>query len=825
MRTYRLALGWLLSTCVLVLAVVAPLTARAQTEIGSGGATSGSSEIDLRVLQFGLGNVARPGAWTGVQVQVQELGVKSREIVLRLGVRDEDGDTAQYQTTIATTPGSKTIVWLYARLTSRASAQTTYVLSAHEAREGSAAEIAAGVSRAGPQLARVAFQTGSGRMADPESGMMAVIGRSPAGLDQYTFPVSQVSSFPAQTHERIQLTTGLTASSLPDRWMGLSSLDTLVWAASGPDAEPTDLAEQQARAIREWVQRGGHLVVILPPVGQAWTSPGQPLADITPRVTVERDEAADLNQFRSLLNHNAKASLPNKTLVQSFGLVPGARPEEAMRIMAGPDGRIVAVRRLVGSGAVSLVGIDVASRALASTGGVQAEAFWNRLLGRRGNTPSLEEIDKLSKKSAGAFSRREQIRIDTAIGSSISRTGRAAIGVLLAFLIFALYWVIAGPLGFYILKKREQSQYAWLGFVLVGAVFTALAWVGAQSLRPNKTSVQHLTILDAVAGQGTQHARMFVSASLPSYGEQMFGIAGAGENSGTLTNAVAAWEPPPSVDGDSGSTFPDARDYAVASRQPDRVRVPSRSTVKSLSVDWLGGAVYKMPLAVAPDTVPGTPGVSQPLTLSNATPATSSIVGALQHDLPGTLTNVTVIVVEGQSPTRADYSGSLQASTWVREWAAWKPGEVLVLDQAGDATAATSGATSDRDGKWILGGTYIQRIMPRGTIGAFGGQSRPISSTVENDLRLLSLLTILEPPDTTTGGGTEPVQLVRREGHALNMGRWFTQPCVIVTGWLDDVPSPVSLAVDGSAVSTSGRVFVRWVYPLPDNPVTAMRPQ
>ncbi|MFO0491557.1 MAG: hypothetical protein ACK51T_03905, partial [bacterium] len=68
-----------------------------QTQIGAGGAQGTAAEVDLRVLQFGVGNVARPGTWTGVQVQVQDLGTQARDIVVRLGVRDQDGDTAQYQ--------------------------------------------------------------------------------------------------------------------------------------------------------------------------------------------------------------------------------------------------------------------------------------------------------------------------------------------------------------------------------------------------------------------------------------------------------------------------------------------------------------------------------------------------------------------------------------------------------------------------------------------------------------------------------------------------------------------------------------------------------
>ncbi|MFN9929351.1 MAG: hypothetical protein ACK54T_01585 [bacterium] len=787
-----------------------------QTQIGAGGAQGTAAEVDLRVLQFGVGNVARPGTWTGVQVQVQDLGTQARDIVVRLGVRDQDGDTAQYQATVATNPGTKTSLWLYPRLTFRDSGNTTFVLSAHEAREGNADERAAGLDRIGKQLGRVAFQPGQARMVGDDLGMIGVVGRATAGLDLYALPATSSVPWAAMANERVMLVSGLGASNMPDRWMGLWAFSTIVWTGNGSDAEPTDLVEQQAQALGQWVQRGGHLVVVLSPVGQAWTNPAQPLADIMPRVTVSRDEAADLNNYRPWLTHKPIA-LPTSSPVQSFKVLPNGLAQEGQRLIVSQDGKLLAVRRTVGSGAVTLVGVDVGSRALASLGAVQAEAFWNRVLGRRGRTPTASEIIELATVKAGTsrtphkFSSREQVAVDTTLAGSISRTGKAALGLLLAFLVFAAYWVAAGPLGFHILRKSGRTQYAWLGFVLVGAGFTALAWTGAQLLRPNKTSVRHLTILDAVSGQPTQSARIFAAASLPGYGEQTFGLAGGVDAGGEVSAAVSAWEPPPSALGDSQSVFPDARDYAVATRSPEQVRVPARGTVKSFTIDWLGPAAMKMPLPVSPDAVKGQPPSITPLTIGVPPDGIGwRVQGALQHEFSVPLKDVSLIAVRGQSriPASGGYQGQLQAVGIARKVSSWAPGELLVLNDTA---------------QWASADSFITKTMPRGSQGGLNVGAPRIRADFESDMLLLSLFNVLDPPDTL--GSDIPVGVARREGHDLDLSRWFTQPCLIVMGYLDEVPCPVGLAVDGRAVPSSGRVLVRWIYPLADDPAVIPRPQ
>src|SRR5204863_9539405 len=73
-------------------------------------------------------------------------------------------------------------------------------------------------------------------------------------------------------------------------------------------------------------------------------------------------------------------------------------------------------------------------------------------------------------------------------------------------------------------------------------------------------------------------------------------------------------------------------------------------------------------------------------------------------------------------------------------------------------------------------------------------------------------------PPPRSGEGASQYAAQRAATHGWDLSLWFTHPCVMVVGHIDEAPTPVPLTVDGKAVPTKVMTFVRWVYPLPDNP-------
>jgi hypothetical protein len=87
---------------------------------------------------------------------------------------------------------------------------------------------------------------------------------------------------------------------------------------------------------------------------------------------------------------------------------------------------------------------------------------------------------------------------------------------------------------------------------------------------------------------------------------------------------------------------------------------------------------------------------------------------------------------------------------------------------------------------------------------------------------MLSIFQQLTPPtylralnDTTTY--EETVTFHREVGRDLDLSAWFTRPCLIIIGYLDESKCPLPLRINnaGDAPESNGLTIVRWIYPLP----------
>lgn len=779
-----------------------------------------SGEVKLELERFGLGNVAREGDWAGLRVRLQDTALKPRDIIIRVSGFDADGDVPWYERAVSTNPGVVQGTWVYVRLPFDPTSLHGMSIAAFEGVEASDGGEGGIGFRAGRLLGRVPLSPRQGATLDPATGVYYVMGPRTFGLTQYSQVVSP-GTFPQSMplgHEVTQVVAGLTPADLPDQWTGLANASVLVWG----NGEITELRAERAKAVRQWVMRGGHLVVILPAVGQAWTnSNSNELYDIMPDVSIQRREGVDLSVYRPLLTSDPKlgARMPKSGVVQVFEPSAGGEPRDAIRVLNGPDGACVAARRLVGAGAVTLVGLDLNQGSIEQAQLVDADVFWNRVLGRRGSTSV--SYTQLQQISGAVSSNRTAWQFDQDIPELIAQRGQAAAGVAMGFIVFVLYWLIAGPVGFGLLKAKKWTRHAWVSFVLASAVFTATAWGGATLLKPSKVSATHVTFVDHVYGQSVQRARGWFSVLIPSYG--LSRISAGGDMPELGANLVTAWEPyRGDVAPDLGS-FPDVRGYAVDGRAPSSIRVPTRATSKQVEVDWAGGPRLKGPRPVADES--GAAGVIR--LLSGGAASQPLLSGSLVHELPGTLQNVYIIVVQRQTdlndphPTgKAIPSGlpQVNATAFVGPASGWPPNVPLALDQLTRAQG-TGG------GRFALA-QFTGRFVPEG--GYLTAGQRPDPAKAYDRFAALALYPVLNPPDPQAmsdiaGSSKGMYSGYRTTAHSWDLGRWFTQPCVIVMGMLGEgaegrTASPIPLAVDGREIETKGLTYLRWVYPLPDNP-------
>jgi len=200
------------------------------------------------------------------------------------------------------------------------------------------------------------------------------------------------------------------------------------------------------------------------------------------------------------------------------------------------------------------------------------------------------------------------------------------------------------------------------------------------------------------------------------------------------------------------------------------------------------------------------------------------LAGVLVHDLPAALEDVLIVVVRNQLrlfPPRASQlrlAGSpLLAEAYAyRRVAPWEPGQPLDLLQATSVPVRGQQGVTDRSAR-----AYLESLLPRGS--ATGLAPRPGDIDLTDRLTALALYTMLEPPDPADRAANTTRLIVSREqSHMWDLGRWFTQPCVIIIGHIPDLKdppdTPAPIYVDGRRAPMRGRTVVRWVYPLPPGP-------
>ncbi|MBX3351610.1 MAG: hypothetical protein KF684_01640 [Phycisphaeraceae bacterium] len=750
-----------------------------------------TAEVGIAVEAFGVGEVVRAGEWAGVRLALTDFGDRPRAVAVRLHLPDPDGDTAFLQRIVTLNPGLRQGVWLYGLFPWRTDRTLAFTVTVHEFDTNATGDSEqTGVGR---QLAadRVAPQN----VLPPTRPVIGVLGRSPAGgLVAYELPSPSDATLAATAHELVRVALDLAPAAMPDRWMGLAPFESLAWFSGDPGA----LSEPQADAIREWVMRGGHLIVSLPAAGQTWTNPRtNPLHAMLPSVDAVRREGVNLDLHAPLLQPRGGAPLPDNATVHVLRPVEDAQPGEATVLLATPQGDPVVVRRIHGAGMVTLIGYDLSDPRLGAR--VDPQYFWHRITGKRFEPLSRDEMRALDQAGRADFRFFDATRMDIDIGAVIAKEGRAGAGVLLGLAVFVLYLLIAGPGGYAILKAKGLVRHAWLAFAASILVFAITAWSGATLLRPTKPETQHLTYFDHVFGQPEQRARTWVSALLPEYGDARISL-GSVEDRRAWTQALGAWSDTTSI---TGKPFPDTRGYVVPARDPSSFVVPSRSTVKQLRGEWLGRAEVGVPRPI-----------SGPLSVRDEQGGTR-LRGVVMHTMAAPLEEVTIIVVRGQKPLRGDLGPLGAAPLFGRVAAArltdvWNPNTPLDFEQIPPSA-------------WDPAERYFERLTEQisGSTTGFGAAARTgVGGDIPTRLEAISWHSALRPPQFTSQSGVAKRMLQRYDSHLLDLSAWLTQPCVIIVGQLRDAPSPVPVLIDDEPVPSRGRTVVRWIYPLPSEPPT-----
>ena len=779
-----------------------------------------AESIDVAFRQFGVGNVWRSGETTGLLVELELDAPGELPVLVEWEVPTPDGDLNRYGRVITLSPAQSRSLWLYAPLPSQLAPDSSMQIRLSRYEQGSAGDV----------INTWSFKprTTSSLQLLPSTSLIGVIGTQRVGLDQLSNPSGDLNDRPLSGNEATAITTISNVDTLPDRWEGWLPYETVVWT----DAEP-DLRPSQILALHDWMRRGGHLVIVLPSTGNPWnlgSTDDAPLGELMPDLP-RRDEQVPM---RTLLRSLTKEPITGQSgtmplrvfrdLNGEFDALPGTQGWTSVHAL--DDGRVWAVQRPVDHGQLTLLGLDLGGVArtlvpqrnesgqlVAMKSIPDADMVWNRILGRRADTPTAIVLDAM--KGAGRLNTlnptHSRIVTDELVAKPIEMKERAGGGLLLAFVFFLTYWVVAVPVSWWWLSRRGRLEWSWAAFGIIAIVFTLLGWLLVEGLQDRTLRVRHLTVLDHVVQNEGQHARSWMSIYLPGYGDRDLQLA----DDRSIRNLLQPWAPRQSTN----LAFPDSTDITIdLDRRPDQSTQPGRATTTNLHADWYGqvdSLRWGGTLRMDPD---------DPVRLErDANGREFGLSGTLISDLPEDLEQIRIVWVTGERmPPRqleADGTGTqpwidpLYAGRALNRGHAWGmstlyPGGRIDLSSL---EPAPSNALHD-----FIETTYRPpETTAFNTFTDYGVRDR------REDLELLGLYGQLPPPAYHQEEGvlTKTGTTQRMFGRELDLSIWLGRPCLIVTGFMEDSEIPVPLVIDGDpgAHESSGLTMIRWILPLPQH--------
>jgi hypothetical protein len=754
-----------------------------------------ANDYSITVNSLGIGNVWSDDAVSPIHVSVTSNVNTPTVAWVQWEVPDADGDTVFWGKPITLSPNNTTSTWLYAPVQPNANPSTVWDI---RLRDWDGKEPTT-------ELARIRFSPNSIRASKSNSieGIIAVFGTRRLGLNGYQpqkpFDVKQ---------EATLIVSGLQSSDLPDAWPCFEYLDALVWA----DTSPKFTSRQEA-ALKQWVERGGHLILSLPTIGDPWSigSNNGPLSELLQgiSVTIEPMDVDNLHQVLGRNNGWPKMGITARTFTPTSN---GWDESSYYPLLKLWNNKIVAVQKNYGFGAVTIIGIDLASGQLASLGLPETDIFWNRILGRCNDTPSQNTISMLKedKQLSSANPEVTELQVDNLVAQEIAMSATATGRLGTVFILILSYWALSGPIAFFLLRFKRKPRWAWVIFAGTASVFTLLTWGMSTATAGVSTPLKHVTILDHVYGGNGQRAIGWCSIHLPTYGVSSVQLAGD-------NNLLLPWTSKASLT----PQFVDHREIVVnLDHVPNQFNQPARSTTSNFSYDWIGNidnSFYDTLIRVGPNDEPD---ILKP----NGEDSAGVLVGSLVNNATQPLKNVTVIWVTDsrysvpplgffQDRTLAPWTQrnkSGQPLNQMFSWRipAWNSSETLRLSEL-EVTQLANFRISNK------------RYEPDNSNRTFRRNTVITKSDWREKMEMLSLYSHLAPPIYQKNPATKQSppyhQVTRTGGHELDFAHWFGRPCIIVMGFIPNSPIPVEISIDGEQITKStGETFVRWVYPLRD---------
>ena len=299
-------------------------------------------------------------------------------------------------------------------------------------------------------------------------------------------PTNQATNGRAHEVAVTQVDTLGVADRLPGRWYGYDSADAVVIDAG--DAETlAALNGGRIEAIRQWVERGGHLIVA---VSSQWQAVNDgPLAALLPGKLVGQAQVSPFDSLESFTGGSQQVQFENEP-------VQVARLDDIQarggQVIASTLSTPLVVRGPYGFGRVTLIGFDVNGQPFAKW--PDRTLFWIKVLdlkapsaasdspaaaSQRIITQNLSDVTTLLRRSLDQFA-----------GMTVVPFGWVA-----GFI--AVYILLIGPGDYFFLKKvLKRMELTWITFPTIVVAVSLLAYFAAYKIKGTNLRVNQIDVVD-----------------------------------------------------------------------------------------------------------------------------------------------------------------------------------------------------------------------------------------------------------------------------------------------------------------------------------------
>jgi hypothetical protein len=369
--------------------------------------------------------------------------------------------------------------------------------------------------------------------------------------------------------------------------------------------------------------------------------------------------------------------------------------------------------------------------------------------------------------------------------------------ISLAFAVFIIYWVAAGPGAYLVLAAKKRVQWSWFIYGATALVATGLTVLLGRLVLQGDAEVRHVSLVRARS-----------DGSTPARVQSRFGIYLPEDRPDTAITLTQRDPSGPAVitplvkDARHTQEKPNIRDsrYTVPIVNEDvgesvTIEVPFRSTLKKLSAEWTGPPAGRV--AGLPRLIPGA----------------ARLAGSLSNNTGRDLANVLLVF---------DYPLEVGSRKYVLYQRLWPNGQTLDLSVAMTNASRKLGedgslALDDQNGSagdLASASEWLYRGFRSGmSFDPDAARWDDSSRGYRQSFPIASLFSIL-PPMQNPNADINRSEIIRRGVRDWDMSHVVSAGALLVIGQSNDDDIPLPLTVEGQKPVGSGTTFWQFVVPL-----------